>query len=203
MNKRFLTATLGVCLFASVPSWAQEIRMELGVSATGNFLKSSSGNALQQSGENSAGIGASYRYWFSKRQGLDVSWSWANQDQRFSGSSVGGRIGTNLNEATASYVLRLPTWSSKIQPFAFAGGGALMFSPRGNSFLSNSIAADTQAKAAFTYGGGVDAYLTRHIGLRAQYKGFVMGSPDFGASLLRTSATSHLAQPSAGLFWRF
>jgi opacity protein-like surface antigen len=83
-----------------------------------------------------------------------------------------------------------------------AGVGALVFDPTGNAggFLSG---AQSQARAAFVYGGGADYELTKHFMLRAEYRGFVYERPDFDLATLHSGATTHTAQPSAGIVFRF
>lgn len=195
MQRALFTFALGVCLSAG--AFAQENRFELGASATGNFMRSTTGNGLRQSTDDRAGVGANFRFWLTGRQGLEVSWSTSNLFQRFDRGSQPYAFKTYMNEATAAYVLRLPTWSSRFQPFVMGGGGALVFSPNGNSL------ATTYAKPTLTYGGGIDAYLTKKIGFRAQYKGFVLDAPNGGISDFNTNKVAHMAQPSAGVFWRF
>ena len=58
-------------------------------------------------------------------------------------------------------------------------------------------------KAAFVYGGGADIDLTRRFALRFQYRGLVYKRPDFGLASLKSDATTHTAQPSAGFVIRF
>jgi hypothetical protein len=191
--KSFLIAIcLGTALFA------QENRFEIGAAATGNFMRSLNGNGVSHGVDDRAGVGASFRYWLTGRQGVDISWSYSNPFHSYNSRTAGGAFRMGMNEATASYVYRLPTFSKRLQPFALAGVGALVFNPDGSV-----VGTSTVAKAAFVYGGGLDAYLSRHIGLRMQYKGFVLGDPNAGTAALATSRTNHIAQPSAGLFWRF
>jgi hypothetical protein len=45
--------------------------------------------------------------------------------------------------------------------------------------------------------------LSRHFLLRAEYRGLVYKTPDFGLAALHTDATTHTAQPSAGIVFRF
>jgi opacity protein-like surface antigen len=83
-----------------------------------------------------------------------------------------------------------------------AGTGALIFDPTGNrgGFVSG---VGSETKAAFVYGGGVDFDPSSHFALRAEYRGFVYGQPDFGLASLHSGATTHSAQPSAGIVFRF
>ena len=60
-----------------------------------------------------------------------------------------------------------------------------------------------RGEGAFLYGAGADYALTRHFSLRAEYRGFVYKSPDFGLSALNTDSWTHTAQPSAGIAFRF
>ena len=60
-----------------------------------------------------------------------------------------------------------------------------------------------QAVGVFSYGGGVDYPVVKHVSLRAEYRGLVYIAPDFGISGLNTDKITHTAQPSAGLVFRF
>jgi opacity protein-like surface antigen len=60
-----------------------------------------------------------------------------------------------------------------------------------------------QARGAFLYGGGADYAFTRHLSLRGEYRGLVYKSPSFNLASLKTDAWSHIAQPSAGIVYRF
>jgi hypothetical protein len=60
-----------------------------------------------------------------------------------------------------------------------AGAGALVFDPTGNGRQA-VLGAQSQGKAAFVYGGGVDFAVAKHVALRAEYRGFVYDRPDFG-----------------------
>jgi len=81
------------------------------------------------------------------------------------------------------------------------GTGALVCDPIGKAggFVAGAW---TQARPAFVYGGGVDYRLADHVALRAEYRGFVYDRPDFQLDALHSGATTHTAQPSAGIvFW--
>ena len=63
--------------------------------------------------------------------------------------------------------------------------------------------AERQAVGAFVYGGGVDDPVVKYLSLRAEYRGLVYNTPDFGLSRLNTNQLTHTAQPSAGVVFRF
>jgi len=88
----------------------------------------------------------------------------------------------------------------RLDPYVLAGAGALTFNPGGNTLIAG---ADTQTRAAFVYGGGADFPLTHHFSLRAEYRGLVYKTPDFGLRALNTDTVTHTAQPSAGIVFRF
>jgi len=52
-------------------------------------------------------------------------------------------------------------------------------------------------------GNGIDYDLSKHFTLRAEYRGFVYGRPDFGLTALHSGATAHTALPSAGIVLRY
>jgi len=90
----------------------------------------------------------------------------------------------------------------RVHPYFLAGAGALVFDPTGNAggFVSG---AQSQSRAAFVYGVGADYDLSIHFAVRAEYRGFVYGRPDFDLAPLHSGATTHSAEPSAGIVFRF
>lgn len=88
------------------------------------------------------------------------------------------------------------------KPYVLAGLGALVFDPTNNAggFL---LGAQSQERAAFLYGGGADYDVAKHLTVRAEYRGFVYERPDFEVATLHSGATTHTAQPSAGIVFRF
>jgi len=100
-------------------------------------------------------------------------------------------------------VISVPTPARfRLSPYLLAEGGALVFDPTGNS-LGALVGAQRQAVGVFSYGGGVDYPVVKHLSLRAEYRGLVYNAPDFGMSSLNTDKITHTAQPSAGIVFRF
>jgi len=75
----------------------------------------------------------------------------------------------------------------------------LIFNPVDN--FTNGI--DRQTRGAFVYGGGFNFDVTRNFGIRTEYRGLVYKSPDFTQPALNLDKVTHLAQPSAGFYFRF
>ncbi|WP_260706331.1 outer membrane protein [Edaphobacter flagellatus] len=87
-----------------------------------------------------------------------------------------GSIPTNLFEISSAYVVKRHQLGSHFEPFAYAGGGVLIFSPTKAPFAGNS-----SYRPTLLFGGGVDYRLSTHLGLRAEYRGLFYKYPDFGA----------------------
>jgi opacity protein-like surface antigen len=125
-----------------------------------------------------------------------------NSQQFFSNASL-SRVQANVHQATGGLVINLPTPRFlRASPYVLAEGGALMFDPTNNRFGS-VLAAQRQTTGVFAYGGGADFPILKHVSLRAEYRGLVYSAPDFGLRNLNTNATTHTAQPSAGIVFRF
>jgi opacity protein-like surface antigen len=90
----------------------------------------------------------------------------------------------------------------RISPYLLAEGGALVFDPTNNKYGAVP-GAQRQAVGVFAYGGGADFPIVQHLSFRAEYRGLVYSTPDFGLRTLNTNATTHVAQPSAGVVLRF
>jgi opacity protein-like surface antigen len=182
---------------------AQERRwQEIAVQGTGFFTKDSSGNGINQHATDTGGFLVSYRYHFSRWLAADASYGYARNTQRNFNSSGPISVQANVQQATGALVVTVPRPVFKLHPYALAGAGALVFDPTGNvgGFVTG---VQSQAKAAFVYGGGADYDLSKDFTLRAEYRGFVYERPDFGLDALHAGATAHTAQPSAGIVFRF
>jgi opacity protein-like surface antigen len=196
MLKNQLAAFTVATALTSFTAFAQEdytrFKSEASVQALGSFVKQTTQDGIDQSATNSAGVLATYRYYFSRHHGVEANYSWTSNTQTYTGF----RGDTNSHEISAAYVFRMPMkhWS----PFVLAGAGALIFDPQ------NLAGANTQTRAAFVYGAGADVNLTNHLFLRGEYRGFVYSSPTYDlAGLNGLDRVTHRAEPSIGFGWRF
>lgn len=197
-NNRLAVIFLGG-LMAALPALAQENdRSEVSVQLLGSFVKNTVSNGIQQSASDSAGVLASYRFFFTGSQGVEINYGYSRNTQSYGLPT--GPVGQDANqhEFTAAYVYRFRM--GRLTPFVESGVGSLVFAPTGNNLLG----ASTQARAAFVYGGGADYRLSQRVFLRAEYRGLVYDSPTFGLSpALGPDRVTHRAEPSVGFGYRF
>ncbi|HEV3199764.1 MAG TPA: outer membrane beta-barrel protein [Bryobacteraceae bacterium] len=215
MFKSRLAALTITTALTSVTVFAQEeytrFKSEASVQALGSFVKQTTQNGVDQGATNSAGVLATYRYFFSRHHGVEANYSWTSNTQNY--DRVG--IDNNSHEISAAYVFRIPMkrWSV----FALAGAGALVFDPQSLSVspggvishgpiepAGSGVVPTTQTRAAFVYGGGADINLTDHLFVRGEYRGFVYNSPTYDLTGLNgLDRVTHRAEPSIGFGWRF
>ena len=196
-RKSFLTMMAGMGCMA-VPMFAQteDLRMDVAVQASGSFVKSTTQDGVENKATKSGGILASYRYFFSKHHGVEANYGYSLNTQKYFSAAGALGVNTHSHEISGAYVFRMPM--GKITPFGLAGAGALVFDPK------NFTGASTQTRAAFVYGAGADLNLTRHIFMRAEYRGFVYNSPTYDLTAFnRLDRTTHRAEPSIGFGYKF
>jgi outer membrane immunogenic protein len=196
MFKNQLATFTIATILTSFTALAQEdytrFKSEASVQALGSFVKQTTQDGIDQSATNSAGVLATYRYYFTPHHGVEANYSWTSNTQTYTGFGAD----TNSHEVSAAYVFRMPLkhWS----PFVLAGAGALIFDPK------NFAGANTQTRAAFMYGAGADINLTDHLFVRAEYRGLFYSSPTYDlAGLNGLDHVTHRAEPSIGFGWRF
>jgi opacity protein-like surface antigen len=182
---------------------AQESRSEFSLQGTGFFTKATSGTNTSYSATQTGGFLATYRYHLHRGLSAEVVYGFDRNTQKFNYSNATFRIQSNNHQATAGLVQALPSFGkARFSPYVLAGGGAFVFSPAGTQ--SNTLlGAQTQAKAAFVYGGGLNYALAKRVSLRFEYRGLLYSAPDFGFGGLKTNSVTHSAQPSVGLSFRF
>lgn len=205
-TKLLVPGLLAAALAATGSARAQEhgtvLRNEISVQGTGFFTKDSQQNGTQQHSTNTGGVLVNYRYHINGILSAEASYGYERNTQQSLTSNGNFAVQSNIHETTGALVVNVPVYVARMRPYVLAGAGALVFDPtnRSGGFVSG---AESQARAAFVYGGGVDYRLDRHLALRLEYRGFVYDRPDFGLAALNTGVTTHTAQPSAGLVFKF
>jgi outer membrane immunogenic protein len=191
-----LLATLAIL---SLPALAQEGNSEVSANFTGNFQKQALGFGLTDTASDSAGLLANYRYHFNRWSGVEVNYSYTRYSQYYDSGSF---TQATAQEASFAYLFTfgIPR-ESRFHPFAEAGAGALFFSPV--TAGSNNTGVTSQNRAAFLYGVGATYRLRGNLSFQAGYRGLVFTAPDFTVSNQVTNARTQMAEPYAGLTFRF
>ncbi|HLK65224.1 MAG TPA: outer membrane beta-barrel protein [Bryobacteraceae bacterium] len=192
----FLTL-FAATVVVTLPAYSQEdYRSEVTVQGIGSFTKETTQSGIKQDATNTGGILAGYRFYFTRHLGAEIDYGYTlnTQNYRFATGTTG--IKSYSHETTGALVYRVPF--KKVNLFALAGAGAIIFNPKDLRGI------DYQARAAFVYGAGADYNLTHRLFLRAEYRGLVYNSPTYNiAGLVGTDRTTHRAEPSVGLGFRF
>jgi opacity protein-like surface antigen len=196
VNKAIIATIMGVT-FTALPAFSQSEapgKNEVSVQAFGSFVKSTSDNGIENKVTNSGGVLGSYRRFFDAHNGVEVNYGYSLNTQNY--NSVG--VENYSHEISGAYVFRMPI-RRFFTPFVLAGVGGLIFDPK-----DNFVGASSQARAAFAYGGGADFDFSRHVFVRAEYRGLVYNSPTYDfASLAGAGRVTHRAEPSVGFGYRW
>jgi len=187
--------------FANAASAQVEMSSQVNLNYMGVIPKNSTGNGITDVATRSGGLLLSYTHMFNNWTGIEGGYGWTRNTQNYSGDFGTSGVQANLHEITGAFVLKPTLHVAKIRPYVLAGIGGLRFAP--TSDPGNMEGVLSQTKAAFVYGGGADFNVAHHIGMRVDYRGFVTKPPDFTLSSLTLGSTTHLAQPSIGIFFRF
>jgi len=205
-SKLFVPGLIAVALMVPFSARAQEqgtvLHNEVSVQGTGFFTKDSQQNGTQQHSTDTGGFLVAYRYHINGLLAAEASYGYDRNTQQSFTPGGNFAIQSNIHEATGALVVNLPISVARMRPYVLAGAGALIFEPTNNGG-GFATGAERQTRAAFVYGGGVDYRLVRHLDLRLEYRGFVYNRPDFGVTALNTGVTTHTAQPSAGIVFKF
>ena len=198
--KKLTELAIILALFG-ISCWAQEVRHEVTVQGSGFFSKETTDSGIMSKATNSGGFMAGYRYNLKNWLAVEGDYDYSRNSQKFVTGSGITSIPVNVHAATGTAIVKLPSFKMpKVKiaaPFVLAGGGAMFFDPREGS------ASSEQTRGTFVYGGGFDVPVMKHVGFRAQYRGFVYKTPDFETTSLRVDKYTHSAVPSAGLVFTF
>lgn len=213
MNWMSVSRSLAVILIFAGAALAQDSRSEVNVQGIATITQSTNSLITPYSATESGGFLAGYRYHLNRWFAVEGDYAHTRNTQNFFDPlTLGAGVQTNIHELTGEAVIT--TSGRRIRPYFLAGAGGLFFRPTNSASnlllgIGNSLGVSAdQTRMAFVYGGGLDFNLTHAIALRGEYRGLVFRAPGFDipglSSLgLGTPGFTHMAQPSAGLVFRF
>ena len=199
--------------------FAQDYKSEFSIQGTANLPKNSTNIDIPHDATKSGGFLIGYRYHLARWFAIEGDYAYTRQTQNFldpinlPSGLLTSALKTNIHEITAAAVITGGP-RHRVRPYGLLGGGAILFRPVNQQVstvlnIVNTLGfGPSETKPAFLYGAGLDISLNRFLALRAEYRGLVFSAPGFqipGLSLLglSTPGLTHMAQPSAGLVWRF
>jgi opacity protein-like surface antigen len=225
--RKLLTCTLLLGFLLGFGLRHASAQTDIAVSVYGAFNQSTSGSSVKQSPSDQAGFLIEARHISNPLIGYEATYAYNRANQAYAtnpilapcptsgcGSSTAA-IPANAHELTADWVVSLKLLN--LRPFALAGGGVLVNVPAGGTettttcssinglcqMSTTNASTQTQAKAAFIYGAGVDWTVLPHLGVRFQYRGRVYKAPDLVTVFSSTDQFTRTAEPVLGAFLRF
>jgi opacity protein-like surface antigen len=201
------TMLLGVLMLSAAAGYGQESRQDVSFSGVGVFGPTIHGaNDVVQSSTGALGLLMSYRYMLTPKSALELNYGFAQNDQKYALNSAiyNYRIHARQQEFSAAYVYSLNF--KRFSPFVEAGGGAMFFTPvldAGTELINTKI---TKGIGGL-FGGGLAYELSPSFDIRAEYRGFLVKTPDFGetnGSLnLNVNRYEVISTPSIGVAYHF
>lgn len=221
------TRTKGLFFFATLLTFgALQAAAQTDVAFSGYvaFNQSTSSSTTLQSPSDQGGFLLELRHISNPIVGYELTYAYNRANQGFhtavgcpvfESCSTTAAIPANAHEVSADWVVSLKVLM--LRPFALAGPGVLVTSPQGGTVTTTACSllnalcqqsttpapTQTQAKAEFVYGAGVDWPVIPHLGLRFQYRGRVSKAPDVVTAFSSTNSFTKTASPVFGAYLRF
>jgi opacity protein-like surface antigen len=145
-----------------------------------------------------------FRFRFNRIHSIEFNYGHTVDSQIYSVPVGQYRVQARISEYSGAYVFS-PFRFHRVEPFAFAGLGALRFNP-GNTYVNDfqaTIGARRQTALAFLYGAGLDYGVWRAFAVRLQYRGLVYKEPTFGIPGFFTGTHGQMPEASIGVVLRF
>ena len=194
---------LGALMLSAVSGYAQESRQDVSISATAPIAPQVTGNSVQKNTSLTLGLLVSYRYMLTPKSALELNYSYAQNTNYYQvfGKAYGG-LHTLQNEISAAYVFNLNY--KNFNPFFEAGPGAIIFSPLKDNGTTNLDAKQVTGIGGL-FGAGVAYELSPSFDIRAQYRGFLVKTPNFGVpgNIFNTNRYEVISMPAIGIAYHF
>jgi outer membrane immunogenic protein len=194
---------LGALLLCGATGYAQESRQDFSISATAPIAPQITGNSVQTNTSLTLGALLSYRYLLTPRSALEANYGYQQNTHYYivSGKLKGG-IHTVQSEFSVAYVYNLNF--KRFNPFLEAGPGAMLFDTV-NDAGSTVLDAKNQTGIGGLVGAGVAYELSPSFDIRAEYRGFIVKTPNFSlpGNPFNTNRYELLSTPAIGIAYHF
>lgn len=190
-------------MLSAVAGYAQESRQDVSISASGAFAPVITGNSVRKTTTTTMGFLASYRYMLTPRSALELNYGYAQNRQNYTvfGKAYGG-IHTLQHEMSGAYVYSRNY--GNFNPFVELGVGAMIFHPLKDEG-TNQLYAKQSTNLGALFGGGLAYEISPSFDIRAEYRGFLTKTPDFGlpGDIFKTNRYEVISSPSIGIAYHF
>jgi len=190
-------------VLSAVAGYAQESRQDVSISGVGAFAPVITGNSVQKSTTTTLGFLASYRYMLTPRSALELNYGYAQNRQKYVvyGKTYGG-IHTLQHEMSGAYVYSRNY--GNFNPFAEIGVGAMIFHPLKDEG-TNQFDVKQNTSIGGLFGAGLAYEISPSFDIRAEYRGFLVKTPDFSmpGDIFKTNRYEVISSPSIGIAYHF
>ena len=199
MKKMMLLGALLVC--AAAVGNAQESRQDISASALGEFGPDVHGLGVQENTLGALGFLGSYRYSVTPRSGLEVNYMYLQNSEKFTPPGRGTvYVHTRQEEMTGAYVYSRNYHN--FNPFVEIGVGGMIFTPI-RDYKTSQLQVKQNTNIGGIAGGGLAYEISPSFDIRAEYRGFLCKTPDFGNTDYKTNRYEWLSLPVIGIAYHF
>ena len=202
MKKIVLLGALLVC--ASGWACAQESRQDFSASAYGIFGPTVHGMGATENTTSALGFLGSYRYSVTPRSGLELNYSYLQNSFKYLPGN--GRaevyVHSRVQEISGAYVYSRNF--KNFNPFLEGGVGGIIFTPI-HDYGTSQLDTKQNTNIGALFGGGLAYEISPSFDIRAEYRGFLLKTPDFGESAngYKTNRYEVLTMPAIGIAYHF
>lgn len=142
----------------------------------------------------------SYRYLLTPRSGLELNYQYGQQVQHFTNPTNNNTIHNRFQEISGAYVysFTFKNWN----PFLEGGVGGFIFTPIDDSKTTiQHVSQNTDVGAL--YGAGFAYEISPSFDIRAEYRGLIMKTPNFGEANFSTGRYYNIFDPVIGIAYHF
>lgn len=167
------------------------------------YVEGTTSPPIQQKSTLGLGLYLGYRYQLTPNGAVEANYSYSHFTNKFTANAAGiygsARVYTGMQESTFAYVRTIPF--KRFNPFLELGGGLLYFTPIGPK--TTTYDTEQTSNPVVMVGGGVAYQLSPSWDLRVQYRGMILGTPDFGLSRFKTGRKYIMSEPAIGFAYHF
>lgn len=178
---------------------------DVGVSGFFAMTSGTSGLGTKQTPSNGAGGLVEVRHISSPLLGYELAYSNGVANQKYEPETGACKLtcqnptiklDSKSTSVAIDYVVSKKM--GNLRPFAVAGVGFFIVSPGTTPYGNN-----TSIRGAYNYGGGVDYAFSKHLGVRAQFRGNLYKAPNTSQIYPATGKFTQSLEPMGGVFYRF